>query len=84
MKLKLTIISGPHQGREFVFDGHDTFLVGRTKEAHPIFRLFAAARVAGTMPFQVFPTSLCARGGPESAALSNPATLSTHQLRRYE
>ena len=34
MKLKLTIISGPHQGRDFVFDGHDTFLVGRTKDAH--------------------------------------------------
>ncbi len=34
MKLKLTIIAGPHQGREFVFDGHDTFLVGRTKDAH--------------------------------------------------
>lgn len=34
MTLKLTIISGPHQGREFVFDGHDTFLVGRTKDAH--------------------------------------------------
>ena len=34
MKIKLTIIAGPHQGREFVFDGHDTFLVGRTKDAH--------------------------------------------------
>ena len=34
MKLKLTVIAGPHQGREFVFDGHDTFLVGRTKDAH--------------------------------------------------
>src|SRR4051812_7979197 len=27
VKLKLTILSGPHQGKEFVFDGHDTFLV---------------------------------------------------------
>ena len=34
MKLKLIIISGPHQGKEFVFDGHDTFLVGRVKDAH--------------------------------------------------
>ncbi len=34
MKLKLTVISGPHQGREFVFDGRDTFLVGRVKDAH--------------------------------------------------
>ena len=34
VKLQLTIIAGPHQGREFVFDGHDTFLVGRAKDAH--------------------------------------------------
>jgi serine/threonine protein kinase len=34
VKVKLTILSGPHQGREFVFDGRDTFLVGRTKDAH--------------------------------------------------
>ncbi len=34
MKLKLTIIAGPHQGQEFVFDGHDTFLVGRAEDAH--------------------------------------------------
>src|SRR4051794_35468641 len=25
VKLKLTTISGPHQGKEFVFEGHDTF-----------------------------------------------------------
>lgn len=34
MKLKLTITAGPHEGREFIFDGHDTFLVGRAKDAH--------------------------------------------------
>jgi eukaryotic-like serine/threonine-protein kinase len=34
VKVNLTIISGPHRGREFVFDGHDTFLVGRTKDCH--------------------------------------------------
>lgn len=34
MKLKLTVISGPHQGKEFEFEGHDTFLVGRTRDAH--------------------------------------------------
>jgi serine/threonine-protein kinase len=34
MKLKLTIISGPHRGKEFVFDRRDTFLVGRSKDAH--------------------------------------------------
>jgi serine/threonine-protein kinase len=34
VKLKLTVVAGPHQGKEFEFDGHDTFLVGRTKDAH--------------------------------------------------
>ena len=34
MEIKLSIVAGPHQGREFAFDGRDTFLVGRTKDAH--------------------------------------------------
>jgi serine/threonine protein kinase len=34
MNVTLTVIAGPHAGREFVFDRHDTFLVGRAKEAH--------------------------------------------------
>lgn len=34
MELKLTVTAGPHQGREFTFDGHDTFLVGRVDDAH--------------------------------------------------
>jgi pSer/pThr/pTyr-binding forkhead associated (FHA) protein len=34
VKLKLTVIAGPHQGQEFLFEGHDTFLVGRVREAH--------------------------------------------------
>ena len=34
MPIKLTVISGPHRGKEFEFDGHDTFLVGRTADAH--------------------------------------------------
>ena len=37
MQVKLTITEGPHHGREFLFDGHETFLVGRSKDAH--FRL---------------------------------------------
>jgi serine/threonine-protein kinase len=32
--ITLTVVAGPHQGREFVFGGHDTFLVGRSKRAH--------------------------------------------------
>jgi len=34
MSIKLTITEGPHQGKEFIFDKHDTFLVGRSKDAH--------------------------------------------------
>jgi serine/threonine protein kinase len=34
VKIKLTVISGPHMGKEFEFDGHDTLLVGRTADAH--------------------------------------------------
>ena len=34
MKIQLTVTFGPHRGKEFVFEGHDTFLVGRTKDAH--------------------------------------------------
>ena len=34
VELKLTVTAGPHQGREFTFDGHDTFLVGRVNDAH--------------------------------------------------
>src|SRR5689334_10497002 len=37
MKVTLTVIDGPHQGREFTFDRHDTFIVGRSANAH--FRL---------------------------------------------
>lgn len=34
MKLILSVTEGPHKGREFAFDGHDTFLVGRVDDAH--------------------------------------------------
>jgi serine/threonine-protein kinase len=34
MEIVLTVTEGPHLGREFVFAGHDTFLVGRSKKAH--------------------------------------------------
>jgi pSer/pThr/pTyr-binding forkhead associated (FHA) protein len=30
----LSVIAGPHAGREFAFDGRDSFLVGRSKDAH--------------------------------------------------
>lgn len=34
VKVKLCIISGPQKDKEFVLEGHDTFLVGRAKDAH--------------------------------------------------
>lgn len=37
MQVTLNVLAGPHQGKEFQFDGHDMFLVGRSKQAH--FRL---------------------------------------------
>jgi eukaryotic-like serine/threonine-protein kinase len=34
MKVKLRVTEGPHTGKSFTFDRHDTFLVGRTKDCH--------------------------------------------------
>jgi hypothetical protein len=34
MSLTLTVIEGPHQGRQFTLTGHDTFVVGRSPDAH--------------------------------------------------
>jgi len=34
MDVTLTVVEGPQAGRVFVFDRHDTFLVGRSVEAH--------------------------------------------------
>jgi serine/threonine-protein kinase len=37
MKVTLTVSAGPHRGQSFVFEQHDTFLVGRGEDVH--FRL---------------------------------------------
>ncbi len=34
MRLILRVTDGPHRGKEFTFEGHDTFLVGRVNDAH--------------------------------------------------
>ncbi len=34
MAVRLIVTAGPHAGKEFTFDRHDTFLVGRAKDAH--------------------------------------------------
>lgn len=34
MRVTLRVLEGPYSGREFVFDQHDTFLIGRSESAH--------------------------------------------------
>src|SRR5207245_5194511 len=34
MRVTLRVLAGPYIGREFVFDQHDTFLIGRSESAH--------------------------------------------------
>ncbi|HKS29478.1 MAG TPA: FHA domain-containing serine/threonine-protein kinase [Pyrinomonadaceae bacterium] len=34
MRVNLRVLSGPHIGRTFTFDQHDTFLIGRAETAH--------------------------------------------------
>jgi serine/threonine-protein kinase len=51
MRITLTVTAGPHEGRIFHFDGHDTFIVGRSKRAH--FRLPAKDRYFSRIHFMV-------------------------------
>src|SRR3954467_3596652 len=34
MRVTLRVLAGPYTGREFTFDQHDTFLIGRSDDAH--------------------------------------------------
>src|SRR2546421_10691632 len=34
MRVTLRVLEGPYSGREFSFDQHDTFLIGRSNDAH--------------------------------------------------
>ncbi len=34
MQLNLKVLAGPYEGRVFAFNQHDTFLIGRTNDAH--------------------------------------------------
>ena len=34
MRITLTVTAGPHKGKVFSFVGHDTFVVGRSNQAH--------------------------------------------------
>ena len=34
MRVTLRVLAGPYHGQEFIFDEHDTFLIGRSENAH--------------------------------------------------
>jgi serine/threonine-protein kinase len=51
MRVTLRVTAGPHEGREFTFTGHDTFMVGRSQRAH--FRLTAKDRYFSRFHFLV-------------------------------
>src|SRR4051794_39935068 len=34
MRVILDVVDGPRKGRSYVFDGHDTFIVGRSRAVH--------------------------------------------------
>src|SRR5205807_3868975 len=34
MQVKLSVVTGPHEGKVFTLAEHDTFLVGRSKRCH--------------------------------------------------
>src|SRR5882724_9017298 len=34
MQVNLKVLAGPYKGRIFTFSQHDTFLIGRTRDAH--------------------------------------------------
>src|SRR5205085_11800626 len=33
MRVTLHVVEGPHTGRDFTFDQHDTFMIGRSEDA---------------------------------------------------
>jgi serine/threonine-protein kinase len=51
MRITLTVTAGPHEGRVFTFDRHDTFIVGRSQRAH--FRLRTRDRYFSRIHFLV-------------------------------
>ena len=51
MQVKLTVIQGPHTGKQFLFDQHENFLVGRGPQAH--FQLPKLDKLLSRMQFMV-------------------------------
>ena len=59
MKVELRVIAGPHEGRTFRFEEHDTFLVGRGTQAH--FRLPSKDDYFSRLHFMVEVNPPCCR-----------------------
>ena len=54
MRVILDVLHGPRKGRTFVFNGHDTFIVGRSQFAHcPIPEDSTLCVVAHSGPLQL-------------------------------
>ncbi|MGF1581130.1 MAG: protein kinase [Gemmataceae bacterium] len=51
MRITFTVIAGPNAGCSFTFEGHDTFLVGRSRHTH--FQLSASDRCCSRVHFLV-------------------------------
>lgn len=51
MQVKLSVVAGPHQGKEFLFTEHDNFIVGRGLQAH--FRLAKLDQYFSRLHFMV-------------------------------
>ncbi|MCI0456909.1 MAG: protein kinase [Gemmataceae bacterium] len=51
MRITLRVTAGPHKGQKFTFDGHEMFIVGRSKRAH--FQLADKDRYLGRVHFLV-------------------------------
>lgn len=51
MKISLNVVKGPHTGKVFEFDGHDTFLFGRSSKSH--FQLSRDDRYFSRLHFMV-------------------------------
>lgn len=51
MPIQLVVVEGPEAGREFLFNGHENFIVGRGEEAH--FRLSREDRHCSRLHFMI-------------------------------
>jgi pSer/pThr/pTyr-binding forkhead associated (FHA) protein len=67
MRVTLRVLAGPYNGQEFIFDQHDTFLIGRSENAHlylPEDRFFSRHHcLLEIAPPRCFLRDLCSTNG---------------------